>query len=299
MIDWHRLFGLALMDLFAGTPYAVELERDLSVRQQFLDVVILRRGDGVLNERLPDGLDNLAEHNLLTYKSLHEPLDDWALKELTGHYVNYRKQTRVGAELLPEDAFRLYGVATRFPAKLAAEVALAPLMPGVYRSERGTDAIRIVVLNEVAEAEHNALWHLFSAVAERVDWGADHYRGHTPEIAAVKRQLAARYRLEGLEMSYTLADFRRDVAREYIAELSPEERRRLIEDMSPEERLRGLPPEERLRGLPPEERLRGLPPDERLRDVPPEEMLRALPADARARLKQLLARDNPDDTTDG
>jgi hypothetical protein len=281
MIDWHRLFGLALMDLFAGTPYAVELERDLSVRQQFLDVVILRRGDGVLNERLPDGLDNLAEHNLLTYKSLHEPLDDWALKELTGHYVNYRKQTRVGAELLPEDAFRLYGVATRFPAKLAAEVALAPLMPGVYRSERGTDAIRIVVLNEVAEAEHNALWHLFSAVAERVDWGADHYRGHTPEIAAVKRQLAARYRLEGLEMSYTLADFRRDVAREYIAELSPEERRRLIEDMSPEERLRGLPPEERLR------------------DVPPEEMLRALPADARARLKQLLARDNPDDTTDG
>jgi hypothetical protein len=290
MIDWHRLFGLALMDLFAGTPYAVELERDLSVRQQFLDVVILRRGDGVLNERLPDGLDNLAEHNLLTYKSLHEPLDDWALKELTGHYVNYRKQTRVGAELLPEDAFRLYGVATRFPAKLAAEVALAPLMPGVYRSERGTDAIRIVVLNEVAEAEHNALWHLFSAVAERVDWGADHYRGHTPEIAAVKRQLAARYRLEGLEMSYTLADFRRDVAREYIAELSPEERRRLIEDMSPEERLRGLPPEERLRGLPPEERLR---------DVPPEEMLRALPADARARLKQLLARDNPDDTTDG
>jgi hypothetical protein len=289
MIDWHRLFGLALMDLFAGTPYAVELEKDLSVRQQFLDVVILRRGDGVLSERLPDGLDNLAEHNLLTYKSLHEPLDDWALKELTGHYVNYRKQIAVGAGLLPENAFRLYGVATRFPAKLAAEMPLAPLMQGVYRGERGTDAIRIVVLNEVAEAEHNALWHLFSAVAERVDWGADHYRGHTPEIAAVKRQLAARYRLEGLEMSYTLADFRRDVAREYIAELSPDERRRLIEDMSPEERLRGLPPEERLRGLPPEERLR---------DVPPEEMLRALPADVRARLKQLLARDNPDDTTD-
>jgi hypothetical protein len=290
MIDWHRLFGLALMDLFAGTPYFVELEKNLSVRQQFLDVVILRRGDGVLTERLPDGLDNLAAHNLLTYKSLREPLDDWALKELTGHYVNYRKQASPRNALLVEDAFRLYGIATRFPAKLAAEVHLEPLLPGVYRTRRGTDAIRVVVLSEVAEAEHNALWHLFSAIAERVDWGADHYRGHTPEIAAVKRQLAARYRLEGLEMSYTLADFRRDVAREYIAELSPDERRRLIEDMSPEERLRGLPPEERLRGLPPEERLR---------DVPPEEMLRALPADVRARLKQLLAQDHPDDATDG
>jgi formylglycine-generating enzyme required for sulfatase activity len=42
--------------------------------------------------RLRDGLDNLAGHNLLTYKSLREPLDDWALQELTGHYVNYRKQ---------------------------------------------------------------------------------------------------------------------------------------------------------------------------------------------------------------
>jgi hypothetical protein len=72
-------------------------------------------------------------------------------------------------------------------------------------------------------------------------------------------------------MSYTLADFRRDVARQYTAELSPHERRRLLEDMSPEERLR---------------------------DVPPEEMLRALPADVRARLKQLLAQDNSDDTTD-
>jgi hypothetical protein len=93
------------MDLFAGAPYAVELEKNLPVKQQFLEVVILRCGDGALSERLPDGLD-------------------------------------------------------------------------------------IVVLNEVAEAEHNAPLHLFSAVAERVDWGADHYRGHTPEIAAVKRLFA-------------------------------------------------------------------------------------------------------------
>jgi len=42
-------------------------------------------------ERLPDGLDNLADYNLVTLKSFREALDDWALKELTEHYVNYRK----------------------------------------------------------------------------------------------------------------------------------------------------------------------------------------------------------------
>ena len=60
--DWHRLFGLLLMDFFTGSPFTVDIERDLSVQQQFLDVVILRRGDGQFEGRLPDGLDELALH---------------------------------------------------------------------------------------------------------------------------------------------------------------------------------------------------------------------------------------------
>jgi hypothetical protein len=34
--DWHRLFGLLLTDFFTGSPFAVEVERDLSQQQQFL-----------------------------------------------------------------------------------------------------------------------------------------------------------------------------------------------------------------------------------------------------------------------
>jgi hypothetical protein len=34
MIDWHRLFGLALYDFFTGSPYVVELEKDLSMKRQ-------------------------------------------------------------------------------------------------------------------------------------------------------------------------------------------------------------------------------------------------------------------------
>jgi hypothetical protein len=37
---WHRLFGLSLVDFFRGMPVSVELEKDLSLKQQLLDVVL-------------------------------------------------------------------------------------------------------------------------------------------------------------------------------------------------------------------------------------------------------------------
>jgi hypothetical protein len=37
--DWHRLFGLLLTVFFSGSPFKVDVERDLSVQQQLLDVV--------------------------------------------------------------------------------------------------------------------------------------------------------------------------------------------------------------------------------------------------------------------
>src|SRR5438552_2681879 len=89
--DWHRLFGLMLTDFFSGSPYTVEVERDLSAQQQFLDVVIVRGGRGRLQARLPDGLDDLADHNLVSFKSHCEALDAWAVRELLAHQVAYRK----------------------------------------------------------------------------------------------------------------------------------------------------------------------------------------------------------------
>ena len=109
--DWHRLFGLLLTDFFTGLPFTVEVERDLSQQQQFLDVVIVRREPGPIAIRLPDGLEGLREHNLITFKSHHEALDGWAMKELIGHYVAYRKLiSQTPSELMPEENFRLYAV---------------------------------------------------------------------------------------------------------------------------------------------------------------------------------------------
>ncbi len=104
--DWHRLFGLLLTDFFRGSPFSVEVERDLSVQQQLLDVVIVRRGRGRFDGRLPDGLEDLRTHNLVTFKSHHEALDGWTLKELSGLDVAYRKLVSPSpSELLPEEQF--------------------------------------------------------------------------------------------------------------------------------------------------------------------------------------------------
>jgi len=116
--DWHRLFGMALTDYFNDTPYTVELESDLSLKKQFLDAVIIEKGEGLPPAELADGLENMAAHNLISYKSLHEPFDDWAADELTGHYVNYRKQISPTLEkLLPKKDFRRYAVCTRLSAQ--------------------------------------------------------------------------------------------------------------------------------------------------------------------------------------
>jgi len=81
----HRLFGLSWIDFFQGTTVTVETEIDLSLKQQFLDVVLIRKGPEPIPRRLPDGFEALAAHNLVTFKSHQEALDGWALCELVGH----------------------------------------------------------------------------------------------------------------------------------------------------------------------------------------------------------------------
>jgi len=243
-------------------------------------VVVLRRGPGPFAGRLPDGLDNLAAHNLITFKSHHDALDDWALKELTGHYVNYRKQCSArGQPLLPEADFRLYAVCSRYPHNLANHVALEPVHRGVYACQRGTDGIRIIVAGQVSREPHNALLHLFSASAETVGYGAGHYEQRSRDTSSLVGRLLGNY--QGEAMSYTMADYRRDTAKEYFRELTPEEQREVLQSLAPEQQrevLRSLAPEQQrevLRSLAPEQQrkvLRGLTTEQRLAGLSAEEI---------------------------
>ena len=45
-------------------------------------------------------------------------------------------------------------------------------------------------------------------------------------------------------MSYTMADYRRDTAKEYLENLTPEQRMKVLQNLTPEQRLAGLSAEE-------------------------------------------------------
>jgi hypothetical protein len=282
-IDWHRWFGIGLTEHFHGTPWRVELEKELALKRQLLDVVIIEQADSeaTLDPAaldLPDGLENLRAHNLLTYKSHQEALDAWALDELIGHYVNYRKllvaqQSDTSAaegdannnqtHLLPEAAFQLYAVATREPLKLLRQLpasALQPTdLPGVHDLKWGLRQIRLIVLDAVADTPRNALWEIFSTNVERVRQGLRHYhRRSTASQDLLYRLILNRLGLPA--MTYTVEDFIRESREEFIADLTPEERRAIVNEMPFEERraiVNEMPPEERraiLNELPLEER---------------------------------------------
>jgi DNA-binding transcriptional ArsR family regulator len=277
--DWHRLFGLLLTDFFSGSPFVVEVERDLSVQQQLLDVAIVRRGRGRFVGRLPDGLEGLRPHNLMTFKSHHEALDGWAMKELVGLDVAYRKLVSpTPSERLPEDQFGLYAVAARFPHNLSGQVPWQRVQAGVYDCRWGTDTVRVIVAGELPREEHNAPLHLFSASSELVGFASGAYRRRSEQTSRLLGQLFERLREEGLVMAFTMEDFNRQYVKEHFSRLTPEERREVLQSLLPEERR------EVLQSLPLEERR------EVLQSLPAEELLAVLSADQiRQHLERLTA----------
>ena len=290
LYDWHRLFGLTLTDVFQDTPWRVELEKDLALQRQLLDVVIIERiSPGSAAVDLPDGLGNLRAHNLLTYKSKREPLDGWALDELVGHYVNYRKLISPKSGLLPKSDFQLYAVATRQPQELASHHTPRPTArPGVYDIRWGTPMVRLIVLTQIDPHPRNAAWELFGTRQEQIRHGAAHYRPHRPETWELLRCLYLTHILEDPTMAYTMEEFAREARQRFLQELTPEELRAMLDQLPPEERLRGLKPEEVFQRFAPEERLRGLGPEERLRGLKPEERLRGLGPEELRQLEEYL-----------
>ena len=276
MIPWHRLFGMALTDFFTGTSFHVELEKDLSLKQQLLDVVIIEKEkkEEIIPEEFPDGLENMGPHNLMTYKSHQQALDAWSLDEFTGHYVNYRKMISPFPDrLLPSEAFRLYAVSARYPAGLREYAELKNVKEGVYDVRWGGGNIRMIVLSRIPGNKKNALWNLFSAVPEKVASGAFGYRWRTP-VSAAMNELFTKYRMEGvIAMPYTIEDFQRDYAREYLDRLSPDE---VLERYSPDEVLKRYSPDEVLKRYSPDEVLRRYSPDEVLRRYSPDERLKGI-----------------------
>lgn len=261
--QWHRLFGMSWTDLFAGLPVTVEMEKDLSLKQQLLDVVIIRKELGTpLPVALPDGFEDLGTHNLITFKSYQEKLEGWALLELLGHYVNYRKQVSPSmGDLLPEADFRLFAVTVRFPQDLSRRVELRAVGEGVYEFAHFTGHLRLIVVHQLPQQEQNAMLHLFSAREELIRYGGEHYRPHSSETSTFLNELFDRYREEDMPMPFTKEEFIRDAMSRLVRD--PVVVKIVLETVSPEQRLEGMSPEQRLEGLSAEDLLQGLSADQR------------------------------------
>jgi len=256
-LPWHRIFASSWVDFFRGLPVAVEPEKDLSLSKQLLDVLLIRKAPGPLECRLPDGFEELAGYNLLTFKSRQDKLSAWTLQELVGHYVNLRKQVSPSMDedqLLPEADFRLYAVSARFPQQLASSgVGLLPVAEGVYEVQALTSRIRVIVANQLPQQEHNALLHLFSSNAELLEYAVQHYRLRSQETSTLLLELIQHYRQEGELMPDLLEQLAHDTLERVLKELSVEKRLELLQEVPLEKRLEGLTPEQRVQGLSPEE----------------------------------------------
>ncbi len=245
--NYHHLFGLLVQDFFRGTPCEVELERDLSVKSQFLDVLVIHKTGGPLDRVLPDGLEgHLAEYNLVTFKSHREALSGWSVLELIGHYVNLRKQASPNFDdLLSEERFRLFAICARFPEGVAAQVPLRELQPGVYEIGLGVATIRVIVAGRLPETEPNALLHLFSASVPLLEYGRRHCRIQSPETSTLVLKLFGDYSVEGLTMPVDREEFLKKA------------KKRIVQESTVEERLEGLTPEQVRARLTPEQLLEG------------------------------------------
>lgn len=87
---------MVLKPLFKLLGYFTQLEVDLSLKQQLLDILVIRRekippSDSGLPKIYWEAFDNLNEHNLISFKSFRESFNGEALEEFFGHLTNYRK----------------------------------------------------------------------------------------------------------------------------------------------------------------------------------------------------------------
>ena len=260
-VPWHHLFGLLMTKAFENFPFEIHLEKDLSIQQQFLDILIITNDDPANIDRhaLPDGLDNLSYHNLISYKSHQEAFDSWSANELIGHYVSYRKSvSKHSKDDCPEEHFSLYGICTRVPNKLAKSVPLQELQKGVYQIDLHTIDMRILVLSQMPQQQQNALWHVFSAKDAQVAYGLTQFPRYNPEWRSLLHRLYNIYKLEGFPMAYTMKDVMRDNALDSLHLLSPQE---VVETFGVDNILKGLPPEKLLEVFSSETLVQHLPQD--------------------------------------
>ncbi len=82
---------------------------------------------------------------------------------------------------------------------------------------------------------------MFSAVRKKVQYGVSNYEGKMDEMGSTINQLLIKYRAGGINMPYTVEDYREEL------------KRNVLNNLTVKERIEGLPIEDLLKWFPTEE----------------------------------------------
>ena len=133
----------------------------------------------------------------------------------------------------------------------------------------------MIVCRRVEPTKRNALWLLFSGQEERVAFAMKHFGLNNHDMSTILSRISETYQLQGLNMPYTVEDFKRECIEEVLEEIKdlPEaEQQRFLAHLPPDLRLKGLDPKELMVNFDPKDRLEGLDPKDRLEGLSKEEL---------------------------
>lgn len=82
-MQWHDVLGAVLIDFFSGSPFVVDMEIDLSLKKQYLDLLVIRRGEGEFHRPLPDGQLDHVQIASGDVRFVEPPGTDRSLRELS------------------------------------------------------------------------------------------------------------------------------------------------------------------------------------------------------------------------
>lgn len=213
-LKWHRLGGMVLTPLFNLLGYTTYLEVDLSLKQQLLDVLVVRREkippkDSGLPKIYWEAFEDFNEYNLISFKSFHESFNGYALMEFHGHAINYHKAKEVDFEKI-----NLYAITNHYPKKLLKPFEGTKFLTTIKKDEifdltlSTVTRMRFVILRTT----DNPLLALFSNDPPKVEAGYRKLSEETDlldEISIYFSKLAEYYGAEVNNM-YTKEDFWRD-----------------------------------------------------------------------------------------
>jgi len=296
---WHVLFAAMLTER-APSSFQITSEYRLTLEPQRADLLIERSDEAHLTEaRTLKRLGvRLKKQTLGEFKSISRPFQFGDLARLMGYAWQYR--SKQGDKLRPEELTLLL-VVPNIMAPLRNELAsnnwkIEPLGGGYHRVDTGVYWLYVVVIDEVAEVERDALLSTFGQhprpdseaqqwlgrfvmADEKMRKEMKNMEGYDELLERFVSELPPEVRLAGLTPEQRLAGLTADeLLARFVSELPPEVR---LAGLTPEQRLAGLAPEELAASLSPEKRLAGLTPEQRLAGLAPEELAASLSPEKR------------------